>query len=863
MRISMARLVRIGAATLGLLALTGSGAAAQRAAAGFRDSVTVVPGKRYKKDPVYRFFFGDHYRDLWTTPIRVPVLDLATFAGGLKPTKKGGGQQTKSLRLDGADGRQYQFRSVDKDPSSVLPLGLRETFADRIFQDQISAGHPVGALLVPPVLEAAGVLHAEPVLVMMPDDPALGEFRSEFANVLGTIEERPRGDEDDEVVFAGAKEIVSTEDLFKEVENHPNVQVDEREFLVARLTDVFLGDWDRHADQWRWARMDDGAKEHWHPIPRDRDQAFVKFDGLLLKLVRKRVPQLVKFGPKFSSIEAATWNGRDLDHHFLTDLDRQTWDSVAHALQGKLTNQVIDAAVAELPPEYQPIDGPRLRSALIARRDDLMSMAADYYKMLATHVDVEASDEADLAIAQRSDSGVLVTVATAAKPADPYFRRFFNPRETKDVRIYLHGAADSAVARGEGANRIKLRFIGGGGDDRFVNEGAGSVKFYDDRGENTAVGGSINTKPYQAIDDTTDKTALPHRDWGSNRLLYPVASYNADAGVQFGVGGRFVHWGFRKKPYASSIHYSARFASGAGTGKLAVDARFQWENSRNFWEIKGHVSGVETLRWFGFGNDTPFDPSKTRDFYRATDHEVRFEPSLGWSLGESVSIILGPRFKYSAAELDESQNANRFIALDRPFGTGSFAQVAGGAELVVDTRDEPLAPRHGVNIELGGEFIPALLDVEKPLTRLHASAATYLSAARFPTKPVLALQGGATKIFGTLGKIPFHDAAFLGSSTTLRGYQNNRFAGDAAVFGSAELRLHLTSLFLLVPGTQGIFGFVDGGRVYFEGETSTTWHHTYGGGVWFAFLTPGSLLSVTYGQSGEGSRIYVRAGFAF
>ncbi len=128
----------------------------------FKDSVTVVAGKHYAKSGLYRFFFGAHYRDLWTTPIRVPVLDLATFAGGLTPKRAGGGQQTKSLRLEGADGKEYQFRSVDKDPSAVLPAGLRETFADRVIQDQISAGHPAGPLLVPPILEAAGVLHSTP-----------------------------------------------------------------------------------------------------------------------------------------------------------------------------------------------------------------------------------------------------------------------------------------------------------------------------------------------------------------------------------------------------------------------------------------------------------------------------------------------------------------------------------------------------------------------------------------------------------------------------------------------------------------------------------------------------------------------------
>jgi hypothetical protein len=69
------------------------------------ESVTVTPGALYAAGGLHRFFFGDHYRDLWTTPIRVQVLDLQRFAGGLTPVKRGGGEQTKSLRFDGGDGR--------------------------------------------------------------------------------------------------------------------------------------------------------------------------------------------------------------------------------------------------------------------------------------------------------------------------------------------------------------------------------------------------------------------------------------------------------------------------------------------------------------------------------------------------------------------------------------------------------------------------------------------------------------------------------------------------------------------------------------------------------------------------------------
>ena len=85
---------------------------------------TVVAGPEYEAGPLHQLFLGPHYRDVWTAPIVVPVLDLGSYAGGLTPKKVGGGKQTKSLSFEGKDGREFKFRSVNKDPSATLPKGL-------------------------------------------------------------------------------------------------------------------------------------------------------------------------------------------------------------------------------------------------------------------------------------------------------------------------------------------------------------------------------------------------------------------------------------------------------------------------------------------------------------------------------------------------------------------------------------------------------------------------------------------------------------------------------------------------------------------------------------------------------------------
>ena len=84
--------------------------------------VSLAAGSRYQAGGLHRFLWGDNYRRLWAAPIVVPTLDLKRYAGGLRPTGRGGGHQTISLHLSAADGHRYSFRSVDKNAIQVLQL---------------------------------------------------------------------------------------------------------------------------------------------------------------------------------------------------------------------------------------------------------------------------------------------------------------------------------------------------------------------------------------------------------------------------------------------------------------------------------------------------------------------------------------------------------------------------------------------------------------------------------------------------------------------------------------------------------------------------------------------------------------------
>ncbi len=128
-----------------------------------KEYITLVPGAQYELGWLPEIFLGKHWRDLWITPVQVEVLDLNRFANGLIPIEKGGGMQTKSLRFKGNDGNIWKFRSMEKDPSKVLPELLRESLAADIVQDQISSANPYAPLVVAPILDSVNILQAKPL----------------------------------------------------------------------------------------------------------------------------------------------------------------------------------------------------------------------------------------------------------------------------------------------------------------------------------------------------------------------------------------------------------------------------------------------------------------------------------------------------------------------------------------------------------------------------------------------------------------------------------------------------------------------------------------------------------------------------
>jgi hypothetical protein len=820
------------------------------------DSVMATAGTRYGAGWINRFLLGTTYRNLWTTPIRVPVLDLRRFAGGLTPSKTGGGNQTRSLRFVSQDGTEYVFRLVDKENSSV-PAGFEQTIVHSIARDQVSAHHPAGAVVTAPLLQAAGVLHPTPVLALMPDDSLLGEFRKEFAGALGSIEvfptepaEAPR--------FAGAAGIIDSDSLRRLLEKDPRLRIDARAYLTARLMDAMLGDWDRHAGNWKWARMRSTPETPWVPIARDRDKAFITYGGIVAA-AGKFAPNLMTYEAVYPPVRGLTWNSLELDRRLLVGVEKPVWDSVAGTLQHRITDRIIDAAVAGMPGEYRH-SAPSLAAKLKQRRDRLPEHAGRFYRYLAAGPDIHATDAADRATIHRMDDGSVDVRLQSGNDA-PWFRRRFHPSETDEIRLYLHGGDDRAVVTGTVSRSMPVRIIGGNGTNELIDSStvggrAARARFYDagtvtdvEYGTDTL----FNRRPWVRADGGR---VAPGRDRGSTAGPVIGVSAPGDVGLVFRAGWRQTRYGFRTRPYAANTILTAEYATGVSGWRLTGFADRRREGTPLHITARARMSELEVINFHGLGNDTPDDTAGTAaGFYQVRHRQWLFQPALALAVGTRSDLTFGPVVQFSTTD----QARGSFISTVRPYGFGDFGQAGLRLGLYLDERDQARDPRNGILLDLGATWFPGIWDVESAFGAVSAAAA-YYHTLPVPLRPVLVLRASAKKLFGDF---PYHESAFVGGRGSVRVLDLQRYAGDALFGGTTELQIPLGTVPLVLPFDIGVYGFADAGRVYLDGASPGGWHTGTGVGFWVGILNPSTALTVELGRHRGRSLTRIKTGLNF
>ena len=446
----------------------------------------------------------------------------------------------------------------------------------------------------------------------------------------------------------------------------------------------------------------------------------------------------------------------------------------------------------------------------------------------------------------RADDTLAVFLRASDPSAGPaYFERVYHPDDTEEVRIYTGAGDDRVTVDTAGGTSIAVRLVCGAGENIVeLNAGASTLRCglapVGSSGPGREVADRIWLSPGEPIEEIGTpfrSQGLPlksRRDWGSTRYGQPWFAVGPGIGLFGGFGLTWETFDFRKRPYGKQQRVRAGFATGALRPRFDYSGIFRRENRESHIEVHALASGIETLNFFGVGNETPSQSNET--FRRSKRVAAEVEVRSVWSIGSNAVVYTGPVVRYSSTE--DADDDPRLINLLRPYGVDDMGQVGWGVGLHFNNRrpaslfepkdsDDIMRVREalvgrGQTADIDARYYPDVWDLEGD----YAVVRGEVSSSHWA--------GGSGPGFGvgvggqvTEGDVPYYDLAYLGAQQ-VRGLARGRFAGDSSLFVNARFAIPVGRLNLVVPGHWGLFAGGDTGRVWADGEQSDTWHYGYG-----------------------------------
>ncbi len=799
-------------------------------------------GEKHKKS-----IWGNRYDSLYYVPVKTKVAFLDTLYGGLKVVRAGGGHQTESLRLQAKDGKEYNMRLLKKNGIQFLQstifqnryIGslLNETQVEYWLDDIYTAAHPYGFLTIPDLSDAINVRHTNPELFYVPKQKTLGDYNATHGDALYMIVERPEKNHKDDPDFGKPDDIESTADLLERLRRDEKYKVDEASYIRARLFDMLIGDWDRHEDQWRWAeyKLDNG--DHiFKPIPRDRDQVFSNFDGTVfsgLRGVLEFAKQFGTYGPKIKNIEWLNASGAVLDRALLKNATLEDWVAQADYIKAQLGDAAIEKAFQKLPVEVYEKSTKEIIKNIKSRRNFLDKTAKKYYQFVSELVIVTATDKDDFIDIQRMENGktsIRIQRIKNGEPADMVSERIYDKKNTKEIWVYALDDDDVFKVTGNAENPIKIRLIGGQNNDVYNIENGKKITLYDYKSKPNTIKRKGSAKKI-----LTDRYQInhfnPYDRFRNTYAVLPAIGFNPDDGVRLGITSTITKNHFFRNPFTykhtfgASYYfatqgflatYEGRFAGILGDYNLVVSGAFK---TPNFAE-----------NYFGFGNNSENNDDEIEfDFNRVRISTIQAK------IGAQKNGRFGSNFRFNTLiEGIEVENTNgRFVnALfdpsNRVFDRQWFTGLEAGYSY--ESYDVKANPTRGMRfgIEAGNRF--NLTTSSRHFGFVKSNLGFY-NALTNNRKWVL--KTDVRSVFNIGNEFEFYQAAQIGGHGLLRGYRNQRFSGNTALSGSADVRYSFNTFKTkFLPVQLGVLAGSGVGRVWSVADTSNTWHADYGIGFW-------------------------------
>jgi hypothetical protein len=844
---------------------------------------SIYTDEEVTKSRFYRFLWGERYRKYFGIKVTAPTLNLDTLFGGLKPVRKGGGHQSKSLRLIDKKGREYVMRALRKNALQYLQTvafkdqylegQFENTITEDLLNDVFTGSHPYAPFTIGKLSDAVGIYHTNPVLYYIPKQNSLGHFNTEFGDELYMIEERAASGHGDKASFGFANKVISTDDLLKNLSKNENHILDEKAYIKARLFDMLIGDWDRHEDQWRWAVFKEGKQTIYRPIPRDRDQAFsIMGDGALLKFATNSIPTLRGMRAYSADLKSAEWfnlSPHPLDMSLITTANKSDWDAQVKLITSNITDAIIDDAFTLFPEEVKDETITEIKIKLQGRRKNLQKIADSYYQFMNDFVVIKGTNKDDWFDIERLKNGQTKITGyriIKRKKGTIFHERMYTKLETKEIWLFGLDDDDTFVVKGNGEDLIKIRIIGGQNNDTFNIINGKKVKIYDQKTKkNTFV---TNKGRIKLTNDYETNVYNYKKLKSSLNMINPSIWFNPDDGIKVGLSNVYTVNNFERNPFSSQhifsgayyyatngfeLDYSSEFANVFGKWNLGLEATY---TSPNF-----------AINFFGFGNNSLNQEAKkdneNRNFNRVKIRKFNAGSSLNWKgdLGAEIKLVVN----YQTIKIQNTVGrfVNSQFAADSPiFDTQKF--INSEFSYLFKNADNPIFTTMGMKTALKAGYTSNLENNNNFGYLIPSISFDYKLTSS--GKLVFATKLHSHFTFGD--SYEFYQAATIGGNKFgLRGYRNQRFTGKNSFYQSSDIRILLSELKTsLVPLNIGLYGGFDYGKVWGGQNPNTNktknWNTSYGGGI---FFNAANMLgaNVALFNSDDGVRIAAGLGFKF
>ncbi len=837
-------------------------------------SKSIYKPEELERSAFYKALWGEHFRKDYETPIKLKSALLDTLYGGLSVIRKGGGHQTNSLRLKTKDDRQFVMRSAKKSAlrfiqyfifkTQYLEPDVEDTYFIQLLQDYWTTANPYGSLTIGDMADALNIYHANTELYYIPKQEALGIHNDAYGDKIYFIEERLTDGHKDVASLGNTDKIEGTTDLLHELRRKDKIEVNESLYIRTRLFDNIIGDWDRHADQWRWAvQQGKNGKDIYEPIPRDRDQAFSDFDGFMLGLITTLSPPL-RFMQRYNETYNHTkWfndAGDDVDLAVLINHTQEDWLREAKFIKENLTPEIIDKAFTKLPSEIDQFRVERTKKALLGRLAKVEENAVDLYEYLRSNVLITGTDKDDHFVITRKPNGITnvsIYRIKKGKKGEKFWDVDYNRDVTRELWVYGLDDEDIFEVVGDGERLIRIKIIGGQNNDTYKIKNRRKVRVFDQKSKPNTFETSVNKVLSDNYDLNTYYFKKNRRDLQN---ILPILGFNPDNGFVIGATYNYTKNSLRRNPFTANHSLSASYMT--ETSGLIIDYTGEFANifnNVNFGLEAGYSGSNFTNNFFGFGNETQnLDDDLDFDFNRVRLEGIYIKPSFifrGYYGGEFKVAL-------SYENIEVERTSSRFISQTNEVNPNVFSgQDFFGIETAYsfENFDDESLPKSGLGFKITTGF-KSNFDEDRSFGYIIPE---FRLTTRLDRKGILVYATKFRAHFNLNNEFEFHQAASIGDGEGLRGFRQQRFSGKRSFYQNSDLRLSLGRIKnSIIPITFGAYGGFDYGRVWVENDSSDKWHLSPGVGLYFnlAGLTTANL---GYFSSSEGGRFSVLLSLAF